>query len=69
MASGIVKWYRKTTGYGLITPDDGSDDIFVHYSSIANEKLRILVKNQHVSFEVKKGPIGLLAINVQNLSF
>ena len=65
MKNGTVKWYRKTTGYGLIAPDDGSEDIFVHFSSIANRKLRVLVKGQSVTFEVKKGPTGPLAINVQ----
>jgi CspA family cold shock protein len=68
MASGTVKWYRKTTGYGLITPDDGSEDIFVHFSAIANKKLSVLVKDQHVAFDVKNGPTGPLAINVQSLS-
>lgn len=68
MAAGTVKWYRQSTGYGLITPDDGGDDVFVHHSSIANDKIRTLLKNQHVTFDVKVGAIGRLAVNVQSLS-
>jgi len=66
MASGKVKWYVKETGYGLIAPDDGSEDLFVHYSLIANEKLRFLTPHQKVTFDVKTGPMGLLACNVQD---
>lgn len=65
MASGTVKWYRKSTGYGFIAPDDGSEDLFVHYSLIKNGNLRFLTQNQNVTFDVKTGPMGPLAINVQ----
>lgn len=65
MATGTVKWFRRTAGYGFITPDDGSEEVFVHYSGIGNENLRVLTEKQHVSYEIKKGPNGPLAINVQ----
>jgi CspA family cold shock protein len=65
MASGKVKWYKKSGGYGFIAPDDGSEDLFVHYSLIANENLSFLTQNQNVTFEVKNGPMGLLAVNVR----
>jgi CspA family cold shock protein len=65
MASGKVKWYEKSAGYGFIAPDDGSEELFVHYSFIANENLRVLTQHQNVTFEVKNGPKGPLAVNVQ----
>jgi CspA family cold shock protein len=64
MASGTVKWYVKSTGYGFIVPDDGSEDLFVHYSLIANDTLHYLIKYQNVTFDVKKGPMGPVAFNV-----
>jgi CspA family cold shock protein len=65
MATGTVKWFRKTAGYGFITPDDGGEDVFVHSSAIGNENLHTLTENQPVTYEVKEGPNGPLAINVQ----
>jgi CspA family cold shock protein len=67
MTTGTVKWYRKSKGYGFITPDDGGEDLFVHFSTIANDKIPVLLKNEHVTFEIKKGPVGPLAVNVHSL--
>lgn len=59
MAQGTVKWFNAEKGYGFITPDDGSEDVFVHYSEIQGSGFRSLEENQKVSFEVgesAKGP-------------
>jgi len=66
MASGTVKSYEKLAGYGFISPDDGSEDLFVHYSLIANENFRFLTQHQTVTFDVKQGPKGPLAVNVRD---
>ena len=65
MATGTVKWFRPSAGYGFIIPDDGSEEVFVHYSGIGNEHLQTLTEKQAVTYEVKEGPNGPLAINVQ----
>jgi len=48
MATGTVKWFNESKGYGFITPDDGSKDVFVHFSAIANEGFRTLAEGQQV---------------------
>ncbi len=65
MATGTVKWFNNTKGYGFIAPDDGGEDVFVHHSAIKMEGYRKLVEGQKVEFEVTTGPKGLLAQNVQ----
>lgn len=65
MATGTVKWFRQAVGYGFIIPDDGGEDVFVHLSAVGNENLSTLTEKQKVTYEVKKGPKGPLAINVQ----
>jgi len=64
MPVGRVKWFDERKGYGFISRDDG-DDIFVHFSEIQSEGFKTLAENQEVSFEVKEGPKGLQATNVQ----
>ncbi len=64
MARGIIKWFSDTKGYGFITPDDGSKDVFVHYSAIEGAGFKSLAENDTVEFEVEDGPKGLRATNV-----
>ena len=65
MASGTVKWFNESKGFGFITPADGSKDVFVHYSAIASEGFRTLSEGQQVSYDVENGPKGPQASNVQ----
>ena len=65
MATGTVKWFNETKGFGFITPSDGNADVFVHYSAVVGEGFRSLAEGQTVSFEVKRGPKGLQAENVR----
>ena len=59
MATGTVKWFNDKKGFGFIIPDDGSDELFVHHTSIDTEGFRSLRENQAVEFEVgEKGPIA-----------
>jgi len=65
MATGTVKWFNESKGFGFISPDDGSKDVFVHFSAIADEGFRTLTEGQKVSFEVEDGPKGPQAANVR----
>jgi CspA family cold shock protein len=67
MATGTVKWFNDSKGFGFITPDGGGDDLFAHFSEIRSEGFKSLQENQKVSFEVKKGPKGMQASNIQPL--
>ena len=58
MATGIVKWFNNAKGYGFVTPDDGEQDVFVHFSAIDMEGYRTLKEGQRVEFEVEHGPKG-----------
>ena len=62
-ASGKVKWFNDTKGFGFITRDTG-EDVFVHYSAIDGNGFKTLIEGQEVEFEVKDGPKGLQAANV-----
>ena len=61
MATGKVKWFNNAKGYGFVTPDDGEQDVFVHFSAIEMEGYRTLKEGQRVEFEVEQGPKGLHA--------
>ncbi len=58
MATGIVKWFNSTKGFGFITPDDGSPDVFAHFSSIDGSGFRELTEGQKVDFDIEQGPKG-----------
>lgn len=65
MATGIVKWFNDAKGFGFITPDDKSEDLFAHFSAIAMNGFKTLKEGQRVSFEVTTGPKGKQASNIQ----
>jgi CspA family cold shock protein len=65
MATGTVKWFSSEKGFGFITPDDGSADVFVHFSAIVGDGYRNLDEGQKVSYEVTQGQKGPQASNVQ----
>lgn len=67
MATGTVKWFNADKGFGFIAPDDGSEDVFAHFSAIATSGFRTLDENQKVEYEVAQGPKGLQAANIQPL--
>ncbi|WP_460415397.1 cold-shock protein [Pseudomonas sp. microsymbiont 2] len=62
--SGVVKRYDENKGFGYITPDDGGQDLFVHFNAFRSSGLKTLAEGQHVSFDVENGPNGALAVNV-----
>jgi CspA family cold shock protein len=65
MATGTVKWFNESKGFGFISPADGSKDVFVHFSAIASSGFRTLAEGQQVTFDVENGPKGPNAVNVQ----
>lgn len=65
MSTGTVKWFNNSKGYGFIVPDDGSDEIFVHYSNITSEGYKSLQEGQKVEFEAGQGKKGPEATNVK----
>jgi cold shock protein len=67
MAQGTVKWFSDEKGYGLITPDEGDEDIFVHHTSIAGNGFKTLEEGARVNFEATEGRKGLQADNVSRL--
>lgn len=64
MATGTVKWFNNAKGFGFIVPQEGGDDVFVHYSAIEGDGFKTLVEGQPVSFELEQGPKGKLAHKV-----
>ncbi len=67
MATGTVKWFNETKGFGFISQDDGGDDVFVHFSAIQSDGFKTLPEGAKVSYDVQDGPKGPQASNVAAL--
>ncbi len=67
MPQGTVKWFNHEKGYGFITPDDGGEDLFVHYSGIAGEGFKSLDEGDKVTYEASQGRKGMQAQNVSRI--
>jgi CspA family cold shock protein len=65
MATGTVKWFNDAKGFGFITPDEGGEDLFAHFSAINMNGFKTLKEGQRVSFDVTEGPKGKQASNIQ----
>jgi len=64
MASGTVKWFNDSKGYGFIAPEDGGKDLFVHHSSISGDGFKTLAEGAKVEYESRQGAKGPEATNV-----
>jgi len=64
MATGTVKWFNESKGFGFISQDDGGKDVFVHFSAVQGDGFRTLKEGQSVTFDVESGPKGPQASNV-----
>lgn len=64
MATGTVKWFNDAKGFGFITPDEGGEDLFAHFSSVQTQGFKTLKEGQKVSFDVVQGPNGKQASNI-----
>lgn len=65
MATGTVKWFNAAKGYGFITPDDGGEDLFAHFSAIKMDGFKTLKQGQRVTFDLKEGEKGKQADNIK----
>ncbi|SFD97011.1 cold-shock protein [Nitrosomonas sp. Nm166] len=66
MTTGTVKWFNDSKGFGFITPDNGSEDLFAHFSAINMNGFKTLTEGQKVTFEVIQGPKGKQASNIRS---
>jgi cold shock protein len=67
MATGTVKWFNDAKGYGFITPEDGSKDLFVHHSNITGDGYKSLPEGAKVEFDSQQGAKGPEAVNVTTI--
>ncbi|MFV1972235.1 MAG: cold-shock protein [Thiohalobacterales bacterium] len=65
MSVGTVKWFSNSKGYGFISPDEGGEDVFAHFSAIEMEGYKSLNEGQKVEFDITDGPKGLQASNIK----
>ncbi|MFA5799432.1 MAG: cold-shock protein [Candidatus Peribacteraceae bacterium] len=67
MARGTVKWFNDAKGFGFVTPEEGGEDLFAHFSAIQGDGFKTLKEGQTVEFDVVKGPKGLQAANIRSV--
>ncbi len=65
MATGSVKWFNDSKGFGFISPDGGGEDLFAHFSAIQSNGFKTLTEGQRVNFDITNGPKGKQASNIQ----
>jgi len=68
MATGTVKWFNTSKGYGFISPNNGGDDLFAHFSAIEMEGYKSLKEGQNVEFDIQNGPKGPQAAHIRAMS-